>query len=1009
MLGSGVGADDPFIRCGREAGIENLSDGGKYVRAVPVPPPSVPSASLPKSPTLKMETNEVMVIDEEEEDTTGMGRGKRKRRISSAAALSNLPLLLSLASTSHSFPATTSPFPATSNRPWNAPSHRRHSSGSASTSLPKTNSIPRLRLRLTNLEEVDSTEDSAEEEDGGVSARRSTKKKVRRATSEGVITLIGGASAGPLDTEVNHAFDGSEDDEVDDAIALRSAFSSASSSALLAQSLHAVSIAPSPSIPLQPSPHSVVAPGSIHLASGPFQHRPTPISSASAPNLFSGFSSAQSPDRMEVDYDREMSEERQESGGEEDFHEAMLRGEDFDFEWGSESFDATGMVLPSFSQRLKGKAREESVEVHTKVVLSEEMAQVEELPNDEEEEEDEEGNVNDEDDDSSTPATTPRSPPPGDDVDLNQEQKGGMEETLCEAFEDELDLVDVDLISDVPGMSFPFPITVYLDLAAAYPASITVDRVASSDSIVSLILADDEPRVEDDIPTLPSSIGRLSLESDAPLLSLPPLLSLESLQLLVPNAADYDFVGTEYDPSMSGSRYGDHDGEDSGDEDEEGEDEDVDTISVKCEDDDSSPMIDSSSSFRPSPAYRNAFISRANARALRNESVSSGSSEESDNFNPHMIIPPPPDTVDWEISVDNDELDTENNSMIDLLGPESVGLEELDLAWGGSQAEDETEEDWRSRAHTRVQSRSRHGEPERMFLTRSPTEGSSSLALARLALPPIIRSPLPLPSPVINVNVISALPTSLVSPRPHDTRSVRPPRTSATYSTSKSSCASVVVYPKLPLFPTVTATIIQRGIAVFQTTITDIDKSPHTLIRRIDNDYVNGTVFLLQSSSSSSSSDHLLSTIPDTFSVTTGGRGVEGVWIPLSAARSLAEANSELSTLLEFLGDGLGSKFPSPIPTMRDELKMQSDAAIPPRSTSIIGQPPFYSAQINLDPSTESLSLDSAPSSPPVIVIKKGRRRSEVSAAGGGSSGDLEEIGVRKSKRAVVPPKGFDE
>jgi hypothetical protein len=702
LFGKGVGADDPFVRCRTEAGLATLKDdSGKYVRSIastpnarPVPRATVPIIARPKKePVVVIAAIE---LDEEDADGTGMGRGKRKRR-ASTTAMSGLILPGSPLPSAISMPVSPVTIPTTSaGRQWNAPSHRRHSSfvGSISTSAPtSSNTVPRLRLRLTNLEEVDSMDDSADEESTDVDgSRRKWKKKARRATSEGIVASVGVSTAESLEKDrAHHDSVDEEEDEVDAAIARRSAFSSASSSALLAQSLLAVSNAASPTLPARSTPHSAISPGSIHLASGPF-HRPTPHHlSVSAPNLFTGFSSAHSPDPMEVDYDRAPSEELRESGDEEeDFHEAMLRGEDFDFEWGSESY-TTGLALPSFSQKSRSKVPA-SIELESELAVEHADAKEEE-EHDETIEEDEKGN-DDDDEPGSTPATTPRSPAV-EEIDLSAETKGGMDETLCEAFEEDSELTDEKSLQPPKGMSH----CLWLLCSSGTDRVLrqTVDRVASTDSLQSLTLRDEID--ESEIPI--SEMNQLLIDSNVLPLLLPSLLPLElPASTLADFSSDYDFVGREEEER---SAYRNQVSRGSGDEDES---EDEDEKSIKLEDEASpGPEFRPISSSRHSSMHPiiDSFARRLTAGISRGgslSSTSSGSNEDDQFSNPHMVVsnlmlasglpvpqpaPSPPEMMmEWGSTLDNDEFDIDINNGVDLLGPESVGLEELDLVWGKS-------------------------------------------------------------------------------------------------------------------------------------------------------------------------------------------------------------------------------------------------------------------------------------------------------------------------------------
>lgn len=147
------------------------------------------------------------------------------------------------------------------------------------------------------------------------------------------------------------------------------------------------------------------------------------------------------------------------------------------------------------------------------------------------------------------------------------------------------------------------------------------------------------------------------------------------------------------------------------------------------------------------------------------------------------------------------------------------------------------------------------------------------------------------------------------------------------------------------------------------------------LIRRIDTDYINGSVLLQGALNHAEEREAILAEFSETFKVASGGSGVEGTWIPLPAARVLvARYSSYLSQLNTFLDEDLGMRFPDPIPTMRTALR-NSLASSSPRAVAF-GFPVFADTHSDEGrslspavaiPSTSSASLSI---SPPAIVNK---------------------------------------
>lgn len=772
-----MGADDPFVRCRREAGLEPSEFNGIYVRGMP-PPVLLPLHGFG---------------EEDGDDEGGMGRGKRKRRASSAAiaALSTEVTIGSPASAPSATPAVASPLaipqPTRPPAPPAALGSRRSQTLSGPSSAPVKSGVPRLRLRLAALEEVDSGMDDSDGFTSDAARRRSkNKKKVRRATSEGT------SRAGSAEVDAMSE----DDDEREGEQPGSGAFSSASSSALLAQRL----LAASTSAPFTPSSlestQEVVSPDSLNIGTsttgGLFARAPARqhTLSMSAPNIFAAFPSARSPEVMEVDTNSSSFYgeilPKSDPSDEDDFHEAMLRGEDFDFEWGSESYTTAGedeaaLSLPPFTKS-KPKSREMSIG----------------LP--------EEFDAKDDVDALSTPATTPRSPqeemePPSGAV------KMGMEATLCGAFAGHVDHPDEVIIKEeeedddgrVLGelwAAHPWPNCSLIRLSFS-------DRATSTDSLTSIVDEDSSSPVNSPPATItraPVDASTLSVPLPSPLaLDLPPMLALSH-----PFAADYDFVGHEDDDRSAyrATQYERDMAESADDEDEE----DDDIVTVKIEEEGSvGPEGSTAPSSRASSVYPaiESFSRRLMVTEMSCSSSSSGSSD-SDTFDPLVIVshsllasglpvpqpaPSPPDTTDWGMHLDLDEFDGDLNSSGDLLGPEMVGLEELDLAW----ADDETEEEWHTRS---ANARGLLGTNASTFLTGSPVDCWTPIA-SRTASSDALRARVVV-SPIASATKGSPLASTM---------SRSPSAQSASVKTA------AVAHPTSPLSIPITATIVERDVA----------------------------------------------------------------------------------------------------------------------------------------------------------------------------------------------------
>ncbi|GAA6061842.1 hypothetical protein JCM10212_000759 [Sporobolomyces blumeae] len=731
VLGAGHGADDPFVRCRREVGLAPSDKDGLYVRGlVPLQAshPAVPPPGLRLSSTLYHSNGA-----DEEGDEEGMGRGKRKRRASSAmmaamstepsTALPNTPSASASTTPVASTPVAASPVPIAASRlaststPTTGLSTRR-STAFGPASAPVRSSLPRLKLRLTSLEETESDVVDSDGHTGEAAARRKkNKKKVRRAGSEGLSRSGSVEPTTMLD----------EDDELalSTSRSRSSTFSTVSSTALLAQSLLAAStssLSPPSQRPSSASSTSVVSPDELSLSNAPINgssrrssisHPVTPALhvSMSAPNIFSHhFAAAPSPpDVMDQDSSTDTAREtvntvsaapspsRSDSADEEDFHEAMLRGDDFDFEWGADSYTTgsssivsnpgelpyqhspqpTGLALPS----LPLKHRSKSSDPHDDSIQHDDAA-------------------------IDTPATTPRNP---DDLDadwkevsksgdkaLSSDDKSedgplgkisrvGMQATLCGAMHargegDDYDEVDTkrhvkrEPVSTAPLASFSHE-------TPARQRQPSFLRVTSSD-----LTAVPAP--------LPSPLA----------LDLSPMLPMANTFA----ANEFDFVGQDEDDDddfdrSSIARGSSCDHADSADDEEDVDREDEDIVTVKIEDDDSHFTNVSHPSSRASSTYPLDSFDRDLLLRATSTGASSNSSEGSDSFDPMLVVssslfatglpvpqpaPSPPETTDWSMNVDFDELDGELGTHVDLLAPESIGLEELDLAWAGGEDED---------------------------------------------------------------------------------------------------------------------------------------------------------------------------------------------------------------------------------------------------------------------------------------------------------------------------------
>ncbi|GAA5957685.1 hypothetical protein JCM3765_001480 [Sporobolomyces pararoseus] len=781
VFGPGVGADDPFVRCRKEVGMLGSDREGVYVRGlVPLHSghSSVPSPGLRLSSTLYISNGA-----EDDGDEEGMGRGKRKRRASSAmmAAMSTsepTPTLLNTTSSVNSASAAASPTPIAAASPvpipalskppipilqqtptnTTTPTTSRRNAAFGPSSAPVRSSLPKLKLRLTALEEVESDVVDSDGHTGEAATRRKkNKKKARRAGSEGV-SRAGSVEPTILATTELGGGEGTPRSR-------SSTFSATSSAALLAQSLLAASTSSPASTqyaqssipPLASNP--VVSPDELSLSNAPINqpfHRPTSVPvtpslhvSMSAPDIFSHhFAAAPSPvDLMEQDsssdtaktntpistnpLDSVASPPRSDSADEEDFHEAMLRGDDFDFEWGTDSYTTGSSSIVSVNHPNKEDQIHQSPshgELSLSFLSSKQRSKLPTLGDD---------SIPLDDSTIDTPATTPRNPDEMDqeykeekEVDekkvateekdegpLGKISRVGMQATLCGAMEpradrdgdddDEVVVIEKESLlkpEHSRELSSHFEPLSYWDEIANLPFRFTLES-ASTTTLDSFTHETPSRRRKDHHhPSLlrtPSDISGLPAPLPSPLpLDLPTMLPLANTF----SPAEFDFVGVEEDDFVRSSSVDHADSADDEDDEDDHEEEEDDMVTVKVEDEYShftnlSHPSSRASSIYPLDAFDRELLLRATSTG-----ASSNSSEGSDTFDPHRVVsssllatglpvpqqaPSPPEATEWSMNVDFDELDGELGTHVDLLAPESIGLEELDLAWAGEDDEEQ--------------------------------------------------------------------------------------------------------------------------------------------------------------------------------------------------------------------------------------------------------------------------------------------------------------------------------
>ncbi|GAA5941096.1 uncharacterized protein JCM15063_000646 [Sporobolomyces koalae] len=729
VFGPGIGADDPFVRCRKEAGLAGSDRDGLYVRGLV--PLQTGHSSVP-APGLRLSSNLYISNGADDDgDEEGMGRGKRKRRASSAmmAAMSTtepnansahatVPPASNAAPTPIAIPPA-NPAIAPSN-----PAPPRRNAAFGASSAPVRSSLPKLKLRLTALEEVESDVADSDGHVGEAACRRKkNKKKVRRAGSEGVSRA--GSVEPSLLPELSESLPGISRSRA-------STFSATSSAALLAQSLLAAS-ASSPSFSpndlsaamLEPT-NPVISPDELSLANAPINlvvSRPpsVPVTPAlhlsiSAPNTFSHhFAIAASPvEPMDQDASSEIaksmpapgnaqeavaSPSRSDSADEEDFHEAMLRADEFDFEWGADSCTtgSSSVISTHNGKDISERQLEPNVELSLPLLPSSAPDAVNASTAGED-------SIGTDDLAIDTPATTPRNPdeleaepveeksttpemkrenPEKDEGPLGKISRVGMQATLCGALEAQDDRDDDVVIVKA------------------------VDRKQEGSATLDSFAQDTPARRRQlSVARGHSELAGLAAPLPSPLaLDLPPMLPLAHNFTV----NEFDFVGIDESDFLH-SPSDDHadSADDEDEQEEEGDDERDDLVTIEHDHSDYRFAMMSHPSSRGSSVYPLDGFDRELLLRATSTGASSHSSEGSEAYDQHQVVsssllatglpvpqqaPSPPDATEWSMNLDVDELDGELGTHVDLLAPESIGLEELDLAWAAEDDDDERDVD----------------------------------------------------------------------------------------------------------------------------------------------------------------------------------------------------------------------------------------------------------------------------------------------------------------------------
>lgn len=429
-------------------------------------------------------------------------------------------------------------------------------------------------------------------------------------------------------------------------------------------------------------------------------------------------------------------------------------------------------------------------------------------------------------------------------------------------------------------------------------------------------------------------------------------------------ATDYDFVGRDEaealenlgSPSYSPAYDLDVLADDEDGDDEDGELDGDDLLHVKLEDEEAEMAVSSAPSSRAGSAMPSAFDARLLA-SVRASSTTSSSSD-SDSFDPMNFVSPstlatglpvpqpapsPPETSDWTTGLDMlDDLDLDGAGA-DLMGPETIGLEELDLAWAGDDEEGSPTE------HPCEAS----GNVQSGLSLKIPRSGSAAFLTGSTHR---FTSPMPSPRRTLSSRLPSFTDISkdAKSPIPASPTLAHVSAAGKVFGAPDfNSTSSVMMEPVIPLEPAVLAVIVQRGIVVFSAEVTDLASGRSMpLLRRLDTDYVNATVLLQAALSSPLERASALATLlvkTDTFRVpsSVADPGVEGTWIPLAAAEDVvATYSKQLGHLSAFFGPDLAAHFPEPVPTMRSSAKNALAQKRHDPNGAVLGSPSFDGAEL---------------------------------------------------------------
>ncbi|KAK4053045.1 hypothetical protein OIV83_001780 [Microbotryomycetes sp. JL201] len=693
-LGQGVGADDPFVKCRVSQGIP--ADGG------------IGQASHATHGVLGE-------IGEHEDDE--MGRGKRKRRISSAA-LASWSSEYAYTSSTQPSSAVASPFAvrdrtlSAASSAWGPQSqvHRRSYSMSAVNEASQY-TVPKLKLRFTKLEESTIVEDSDGFSSDAAFYRSRNRKKVRpryRRDQGSTGSSLRSSSDGDSADDSDDLATSSSDDETAMTAPQASVFSSATSSALLAQSLLAAS-APTSQLTSSVVPaselHAAITPGSLKLEtvdnSLTLPDHTMSHLSISAPSLFSAFPSYRPVPTPQVESESTLfdvhKQQTPESSDAEDCDDTALHGEAFDFEWGAASYatsvgeDERDMVIVPQDKIDLARSREPSLDAVAELVFEEGDKSLL--------------------DGSSTPATTPRSPAEDPDAHLAScANVSAMDMTLCKAFEDESSQTSVGVLTELPVATF--------------------DRSTSTTSLVNL-------GHEIGIASTPKLVPVSSIGLADSAVPLPSPLAFDQPPTAIPGrdiatAFGFNRVGDSHvdvnavriEHELEAANAADDENDSASDFSEEDNDERDQIVTIKMEDAMFEQELDDENDARVRGArmtnWRN--LSRAgscsgHAHEMASTPSASGSELDCDaavrlgsaSLDILSPIGSPTDAVEWNMGTASEFEPLGHTGDNDLVGPEDMGLDELDLAWpndddaAGDEVDEVDERMWqRARAQHKV-------------------------------------------------------------------------------------------------------------------------------------------------------------------------------------------------------------------------------------------------------------------------------------------------------------------